>query len=98
MNTKFKREGSIVGGTVVGGKKAAATIKSRDPDFYKRIGSIGGGKPTDKKKGWQSMDKAKHRELSSKGGKISRRGQVTYIDITGERDKSLLQKIKEFFT
>lgn len=31
-----------MGGSISGGRKAARTIKSRDPNFYKRIGAIGG--------------------------------------------------------
>lgn len=31
-----------MGGTVKGGRKAAATNKTKDPDFYKKIGRKGG--------------------------------------------------------
>lgn len=33
-------------GTVAGGKAAAATNKANDPDFYKKIGAMGGAKGT----------------------------------------------------
>lgn len=57
-------------GTKSGGKQAAATNLKRDPDFYRRIGSIGG------KKGhtggfWADRELA--RIAGQKGGRISRR-------------------------
>lgn len=57
-------------GTVLGGKKAAATNKRREPGFYGRIGAIGG------KRG-HTGGFAANRELAriagAKGGRISRR-------------------------
>lgn len=58
-------------GTVLGGKRAAATnIKVHGKDFYKRIGAIGG-------KNGNTGGFAANRELAriagAKGGKISRR-------------------------
>lgn len=73
-------------GNKSGSLKAAQTIKERDPDFYKRIGSIG-GKAKNPKKGFGSDDrtvldkillKRKRAALAGKrGGTISRRGKQT---------------------
>lgn len=58
-------------GTKNGAAQAVATIKEKDPDFYKRIGAIGG------KKGTTGGFYA-NRELASEAGRIgglrSRRG------------------------
>lgn len=57
-------------GTVEGGKRAAKANLARDPDFYKKIGALGGKKGT-------TGGFAANRELASragrKGGLISRR-------------------------
>lgn len=73
-------------GNKSGGAKTAATLKERDPDYYKRIGSIG-GKAKNPKKGFGSDDrtvldkillKRKRAALAGKrGGAISRRGKQT---------------------
>lgn len=58
-------------GNHAGGLKAAKRNKERDPDFYRKIGSIGG-----KKSGtggfYNSHDRAK--KAGSIGGKRSKRG------------------------
>lgn len=61
-------------GTIAGGQAAAKTNKEiHGEDFYKRIGSLGGLKPTTKLKGF-----AANRELArvagAVGGHISKRG------------------------
>lgn len=65
-----------MGGTIAGGRKAAATNLAKDPDFYKRIGSIGGKKGTTGGFYWMAkngqLDKV--RAAGVKGGRISRRG------------------------
>lgn len=58
-------------GTRAGGLKSSKKIMARDPDFYKRIGKIGGSK-TFGNKGFAVMDKDKLREAARKGGRISR--------------------------
>lgn len=58
--------------TKVGGKKAATTNLKNDPDFYRRIGAIGGSKPTTKPKGFAANPELA-RIAGKKGGKISRR-------------------------
>ena len=59
-------------GTKAGGLKAAKKNLEKDPDFYKKIGAIGGKKGT-------TGGFAANRELASiagrKGGLISRRGK-----------------------
>lgn len=61
-------------GTVEGGKRAAETNLKNDPDFYRKIGAIGG------KKG-RTGGFAANRKLASiagrKGGLISRRTKAT---------------------
>ena len=58
-------------GTIEGGKKAAAKNLARDPDFYAKIGKIGGRNGT-------TGGFAANRELAKiagqKGGRKSRRG------------------------
>lgn len=53
-------------GTQIGGAKAAKTIKSKDPEFYRRIGAIGG------KKGRTGGFYA-NRELAAEAGAIGGR-------------------------
>ena len=57
-------------GTKAGGLKAAAKNLAKDPDFYRRIGTIGG-------KNGNTGGFAANRELAriagAKGGRISRR-------------------------
>lgn len=63
-------------GTLQGGKNAAATNKAKDPDFYVKIGALGGSTKTSKLKGF-----AANPELASKvgaiGGAISKRRKKT---------------------
>jgi uncharacterized protein len=71
-------------GTKAGGAKASQTIRERDPDYYRRIGAMG-GKVKNPKKGFGSDDrtvldkillKRKRASLAGKrGGTISRRGK-----------------------
>lgn len=62
-------------GTIAGGKKAAKKNLENDPEFYKKIGTMGG------KKG-NTGGFAANRELASragrKGGLISRRTKKQY--------------------
>ena len=57
-------------GTISGGKKAAAKNLAKDPDFYKKIGSIGGKNGTT---GGFAANPELARIAGQKGGKISRR-------------------------
>lgn len=57
-------------GTMAGGLKAAAKNLANDPNFYKRIGAIGGKKGTT---GGFAANKELARIAGQKGGKISRR-------------------------
>lgn len=58
-------------GTSAGGKKAAEKIRSKDPDFYRRIGKVGGSR-TSGAKGFALMDPRAHQAASSKGGKTKK--------------------------
>ena len=58
-------------GTKEGGQLAKAKILKRDPDFYKRIGRIGG--KNGHTGGFAKMDSELHRLASIKGGRMSRR-------------------------
>lgn len=62
-----------MGGTRAGGLKAAEQNKLRDPDFYKKIGAIGGKKGTT---GGFAANRELAREAGRKGGKKSRRNNV----------------------
>ena len=59
-------------GTVSGGKKAAKKNLEKDPDFYKRIGAIGGKKG---RTGGFAANRELARIAGRKGGLISRRGK-----------------------
>lgn len=66
-------------GTSEGGRKAAAKILARDPDFYKKIGARGGKRSSDGgfgsilvgKDGMTGRARARH--WGSIGGKLSKR-------------------------
>lgn len=64
-------------GTVVGGRKAAATNKQRHgDDFYANIGSKGGKNSTTGGFYYSKINGlTKHIEAGRKGGKISKRGK-----------------------
>lgn len=71
-------------GTITGGKKAAArNMERHGPDFYKRIGAIGGAKGTTG--GFSSNEvgsdgltgRQRAMYAGRKGGQISRRKKVT---------------------
>lgn len=64
-------------GTIAGGRKAAAKNLANDPDFYKRIGKIGGARSTT---GGFAADRQLAREAGRKGGRISRRGKSRVTD------------------
>lgn len=57
-------------GTTIGGQKAAAKNLKQDPDFYKKIGSIGGKNGTT---GGFAANRELARIAGAKGGRISRK-------------------------
>lgn len=66
-----------MGGTKQGGKNAAATNKRLyGPDFYAKIGKLGGARS--RKGGFAGMPKSRVSELGRKGGLKSRRGSRNY--------------------
>lgn len=61
-------------GTVPGGKRAAQRNKERHgPDFYQRIGKLGGRRSTG---GGFAADRERARRAGRKGGSVSRRGKA----------------------
>lgn len=68
-------------GTVAGGRKAAATNKAKDPNFYRRIGKIGGSAPSATPGGFGSdligedglTGRERARIAGSRGGQVSKR-------------------------
>lgn len=58
-------------GTKAGGKAAAATNKQNDPDFYAKIGALGGRRG---RTGGFYANRELARIAGSLGGSISRRG------------------------
>lgn len=60
-------------GTVLGGKKAAAKIKAKDPDFYMKIGSKGGRNGNT---GGFAANLELARIAGAIGGRKSKRGKV----------------------
>lgn len=61
-------DGNVV---ATGGLRAAMTNKSKDPDFYRKIGSIGGSRGHT---GGFAANPALARIAGAKGGRISKRG------------------------
>jgi len=66
-------------GTIEGGRKAAQRNLENDPEFYKRIGSIGGTKSGEggfryAKKHYSEDDPRHPRNAGRAGGAISRKG------------------------
>ena len=64
--------------TKEGAKKAANNIKAKDPDFYRRIGAIGGKKG---RTGGFAANPELARIAGAKGGRISRRRKKTEASI-----------------
>jgi len=65
--------------TKEGARKAVAKILARDPDHFKKLGRIGGKTPKTAPAGFayvRDTDPEKFREISAKGGFISRRGKA----------------------
>lgn len=60
-------------GTVEGGRKARDRNLANDPNFYKKIGAIGGSKSGT---GGFYANRELARIAGAKGGKISRRGKA----------------------
>lgn len=60
-------------GTRVGGLKTAEVNKKKDPDFYHKIGKLGGAKS---RGGGFAYDRELAREAGRKGGKASKRKAV----------------------
>ena len=66
-----------MGGTKAGGQLAAAKNKAKDPDFYKRIGAIGGKKG---RTGGFYANRELAAEAGRKGGLTSRRRGKWHLD------------------
>lgn len=63
-----------MGNNKIGGTKSRDKNLARDPDFYRKIGRIGGSKKTDKPKGF-AADHERARIAGARGGrKSSRKG------------------------
>lgn len=59
-------------GTKIGGLKTAAILKERDPDYYKKIGQLGGSK-SHPNKGFASLTPKQRSAAGRKGGSMSSR-------------------------
>lgn len=78
-------------GTIVGGKRAAATNKAKHgEDFYKNIGRIGG---QNGHTGGFAANPELARIAGAKGGKISRRRPKKLTDEEFVEDSKYLKKI-----
>jgi general stress protein YciG len=62
-------------GNRIGGIKARDKNLANNPNFYKEIGRKGGKSPSDKPRGFATISPERLREISAKGGRISRRGK-----------------------
>ena len=64
-------------GTKAGGEAAAKTNKAKyGPDFYKRIGSLGGSKSGTGGFGAGEAGRELARRAGAKGGRLSKRGKA----------------------
>lgn len=59
-------------GTEAGGRKAAATILAKNPNFYREIGKKGGSRSRGDKTGF-ALNREAARICGTKGGRISKR-------------------------
>jgi len=66
-------------GTPQGAAKAVAKILDRDPDFFRRIGAVGGSRGTT---GGFAANRELAAEAGRKGGRISRRGKAKPDELT----------------
>jgi len=57
----------------IGGIKAAATNRSKDPMFYIKIGAKGGATPTTKKKGFAAQPREVVQAVGRRGGSAPRK-------------------------
>lgn len=62
-------------GSPIGGIKARDKNLAKNPNFYRDIGRKGGKAPSDKPRGFATMTPERLKEVSAKGGKISRRNK-----------------------
>jgi len=69
-----------MGGTKAGGIKAREKNLAQDPDFYKKIGSIGGKNGTTGGFGQGEIGRERARRWGSVGGKVSRRNAASKIN------------------
>ena len=62
-------------GSKEGAAKARETILKKDPDFYRNIGGKSWKNPErSRKTGFALLDEKEHKELSKKGGKVTKEG------------------------
>lgn len=69
-------------GNLTGGLRARDTNKKNDPDFYRKLGALGGSAPHSDPRGFASnvvgkdglTGKERARKCGAVGGRISRRG------------------------
>ena len=64
--------------TKEGGKKTAITNKAKDPDYYAKIGAMGGKAKV--KKGFAMMTPEQRSKYGAKGGSISRRKKPVVVN------------------
>jgi len=69
-----------MGGNRTGGLKAAATNMKNDPDFYKKIGAIGG---KNGKTGGFYANRELARIAGARGGRVSRRTKKSDLSFNG---------------
>lgn len=59
-------------GTKIGGQRARDKNLKKDPDFYKKLGKIGGSRPKTKPFGFRYMalnNPDRHKKVSAQGGR-----------------------------
>lgn len=74
-------------GTKLGGLKCAAINKKRDPDFYRKIGRLGGIAGNT---GGFASNHTLAQLAGAKGGRISKRGKSEKTVLKAKRAKELL--------
>lgn len=57
----------------LGGKKTAAKNLAKDPDYYRKLGSLGGSKKWDGPRGFARMTREEVQAIGAKGGRNKRK-------------------------
>jgi uncharacterized protein len=72
-------------GNKAGGIKTREANLAKDPDYYRKMGAIGGKNSSTGGFAQGEAGRERARQAGSVGGKKSKPGKTTYVDYKGER-------------